>query len=74
MKQKNSGAYSYTAFVAADRKTKQLCKRLHSHQIALIDHADVDEMAARSLMDAGVQAVINLSDFAPSSGSGHFAV
>lgn len=63
MKQKNSGAYSYTAFLAADRKTKQLCKRLHSHQIALIDHADVDEMAARSLMDAGVQSVINLSEF-----------
>lgn len=47
----------------ADRKTKQLCKRLHSDHIALIDHADVDEMAARSLLDAGVQVVINLSSF-----------
>lgn len=52
-----------TAVVAADSKTKQLCKRISPQQIALIDHPDVDEMAARSLLEAGVKAVINLSPF-----------
>ncbi|WP_400163964.1 putative cytokinetic ring protein SteA [Brevibacillus sp. TJ4] len=58
-----SGTESCTAVIAADRKTKQLCKRLLPQQIALIDHADVDEMAAQSLLEAGVRAVINLSPF-----------
>lgn len=63
IKRKKPGAFSCTAIIMADRKTKQLCKRLRADHIALIDHADVDEMAARSLLDAGVQAVINLSPF-----------
>ena len=62
-KRKHPGIQSYTAVVAADRRTKQLCKRILSQQIALIDHADVDEMAARSLLEADVKAVINLSPF-----------
>jgi uncharacterized membrane-anchored protein len=49
--------------VAADRKTKQLCKRIQPYQIALLDHADVDEVAANSLLEARVQAVVNLSPF-----------
>ncbi|MFD2371871.1 putative cytokinetic ring protein SteA [Brevibacillus sp. GCM10020057] len=47
----------------ADRRTKQLCKRLGCDHIALIDHPDVDEMAALALLDTGVQAVINLSPY-----------
>lgn len=62
-KQKGSAAHSYTAVVAADLKTKQLCKRLHSHQIAMIDHPDIDEVAAQSLLEKGVKVVLNLSKF-----------
>ncbi|WP_412679718.1 putative cytokinetic ring protein SteA [Brevibacillus choshinensis] len=63
IKRKKPDVFSCTAVIMADRKTKQLCKKLHSDHIALIDHADVDEMAARSLLDAGVQVVINLSAY-----------
>ncbi|MFS0554053.1 putative cytokinetic ring protein SteA [Brevibacillus sp. 179-C9.3 HS] len=62
-KQKGSAAHSYTAVVAADLKTKQLCKRLHSQQIAIIDHPDVDEIAALALLEKGVKVVLNLSMF-----------
>ncbi|GEC90923.1 putative cytokinetic ring protein SteA [Brevibacillus brevis] len=62
-KRKGSAAHSYTAVVAADLKTKQLCKRLHSRHIAIIDHPDVDEIAAQSLLERGVKVVLNLSPF-----------
>lgn len=63
IKRKSLGAHAAGSTVAADRRTKQLCKRLHPDQIALIDHADVDEMAAHSLLETGVRTVINLSAF-----------
>ncbi|QRG69817.1 hypothetical protein JNE38_12220 [Brevibacillus choshinensis] len=63
IKRKKTGAFTYTSVIMADHKTKLLCKRLHSDHIALIDHPDVDEMAARSLQDAGVSVVINLSPY-----------
>jgi uncharacterized membrane-anchored protein len=62
-KRNHTGIFACAATIAADRKTKQLCKRLQPHQIALVDHADVDEMAARALLEANAQAVINLSTF-----------
>lgn len=54
---------SYIAKIAADRKTKNLCARLQPFQVAVVDHADMDEMAALSLLQASVRAVINLSPF-----------
>lgn len=60
---KKIGAFTYTAKIMADRKTKHLCNRLRSHHIALIDHADVDEIAACALLDTGVRAVVNLSPY-----------
>ncbi|HBZ83278.1 MULTISPECIES: putative cytokinetic ring protein SteA [Brevibacillus] len=62
-KRKSRGFLTYTGVIAADRKTKQLCKRLHPHQIAVIDHPDVDEMAARSLLEAGTRVIVNLAPF-----------
>lgn len=44
-----------------DRKTKDLVKRLQSHDIAIIDHPELDEVAARSLLETKVKAVINVS-------------
>jgi uncharacterized membrane-anchored protein len=62
---KRRDAYSFfsVSTLVADRKTKQLCKRIQPNQIALLQHEDVDEVAAESLLDARVGAVINLSPF-----------
>src|SRR5919108_2551076 len=46
------------------RKTKDLVKRLRPGDIAIIDHADLDRIAAEDLAASGVQAVVNV---APSS-------
>lgn len=40
-------------------RTKDLAKRLQAGEIAVIDHADIDRVAAESLIDAGVAAVVN---------------
>ena len=46
------------------RRTKDLVKRLGPGDIAVIDHADLDRIAAEDLVASGVRAVINV---APSS-------
>ena len=46
------------------RKTKDLVKRLRPGDIAVIDHADLDRIAAEDLVASGVAAVVNV---APSS-------
>jgi uncharacterized membrane-anchored protein len=43
------------------KRTKDLTKRLTSGDIAVIDHADLDRVAADGLIDAGVVAVVNAS-------------
>ncbi len=62
-KRKRTGTPTCLSVVAADRKTKQLCKRIQPNQIVFLQHADVDEVAAQSLLEARVQAVVNLSPF-----------
>ncbi len=47
----------------ADRRTKALIKRLKPGDIAVIDHADLDGLAARALAEAHVGAVINAQPF-----------
>ncbi|MBI2710187.1 MAG: hypothetical protein HYX34_10905 [Actinobacteria bacterium] len=42
-----------------DRRTKDLAKRLLPGEIAVIDHLDIDRVAADSLLDAGVGGVVN---------------
>jgi uncharacterized membrane-anchored protein len=41
------------------RRTKDLVKRLEPGEIAVIDHADLDRVAADGLVSAGVAAVVN---------------
>jgi uncharacterized membrane-anchored protein len=43
------------------KKTKDLVKRLNSHDIAIIDHQDLDRMAAEDLVESGIKAVVNVS-------------
>ncbi len=42
-----------------DRRTKRLVGRLKPGNLAIIDHEDVDRMAAESLIEHGVGAVVN---------------
>lgn len=46
------------------RRTKDLVKRLSPADVAIIDHADIDRIAAEELIATGVRAVVNV---APSS-------
>ena len=51
------GAFSGIARV--DRRTKRLVGRLRPGEIAVIDHVDIDRVAADSLVAVGVSAVLN---------------
>lgn len=42
-----------------DRRTKNLVQRLKKNDIAIINHDDIDEVAANSIIDIRPQAVIN---------------
>lgn len=42
-----------------DRRTKDLVKRLGSNDIAIIDHVDMDRVSAESLLETGVEVVVN---------------
>jgi uncharacterized membrane-anchored protein len=48
--------------VRVGRRTKDLSKQLQPGEIAVIDHRDLDRVAADGLIDAGVAAVINVSE------------
>jgi uncharacterized membrane-anchored protein len=43
------------------RRTKDLVKRLGPGDVAIIDHADLDRMAAEDLVASGVRAVVNVA-------------
>jgi uncharacterized membrane-anchored protein len=45
------------------RKTKVLVRRLGAADIAIIDHADLDRIAAEDLVATGVPAVVNVAPF-----------
>jgi uncharacterized membrane-anchored protein len=57
-----------TGHAKLDRRTKNLVKRLSPDDIAIIDHADLDRVAAEALLESGVRVVVNV---APSQ-SGRF--
>lgn len=49
------------AEVKLGKKTKQLVKQLTGREIAVIDHTDIDQLAATSLINTGIKTVINAS-------------
>ncbi|GAB7100339.1 putative cytokinetic ring protein SteA [Thermobifida fusca] len=53
------GVTGVTAPVRADRRTKNLTKRLKPGDIAIIDHVDLDRVSAEALVECGVSAVVN---------------
>ena len=44
-----------------DARTKNLTKRIRAGEIAVIDHVDLDRVAAEALVGAGVAAVVNVA-------------
>src|SRR5258706_16399347 len=48
-----------TGTVRLDRRTKRLVGRLRAGDVAVIDHIDLDRVAADSLVSVGVSAVLN---------------
>jgi len=63
LKRKRSNSDLLVGRAVADAKTKCLSKRIGPQQIAVLQHADVDEVAAESLLEAKVKAVINTAPF-----------
>ncbi|TDQ47547.1 putative cytokinetic ring protein SteA [Actinorugispora endophytica] len=53
------GTNGVVAPVRADRRTKNLTKRLRPGDIAVIDHVDIDRVSAEALVECGVSAVLN---------------
>jgi uncharacterized membrane-anchored protein len=49
--------------VRLGKRTKDLVKRLELGEIAVIDHADLDRIAAEDLAVSGVSAVVNVARF-----------
>jgi uncharacterized membrane-anchored protein len=48
-----------TGVARVDRRTKRLVKRLRPGDVAVIDHEDLDRVAAETLVDAAPVAVVN---------------
>ena len=45
-----------------DRRTKEMTARLQPGEIAVVDHRDLDRVAAESLVDRGIAAVVNAEE------------
>jgi uncharacterized membrane-anchored protein len=43
------------------KRTKELVKRLGPSDVAIVDHRDIDRMAAEDLVESGVRAVVNVA-------------
>lgn len=52
---------THTGVARVDRRTKQLVKRVQPGEIMVIDHEDLDRVAAETIIEAQVGAVINAS-------------
>lgn len=48
--------------VVVDKSTKQLIKRIKPGEIAFINHRDLDQVAAKGLIEKGVGAILNCAE------------
>ncbi len=58
-RQRSVAPPAITGLARVDRRTKDLVKRLQPGEIAVIDHQDLDRVAADALVEAGAAAVVN---------------
>jgi uncharacterized membrane-anchored protein len=54
----------YTGHARIGKRTKELVKRLHPDDVAIIDHADLDRVSAEELVESGVRVVVNVAESA----------
>jgi len=57
-----TGTEAVQGTVRLGRRTKHLVKRLHPGEVAVIDHVNIDRIAAEELIAAGVAAVLNAAE------------
>jgi uncharacterized membrane-anchored protein len=57
-----SAAAGVTGSARLGRRTKELVKRLGPGDVAVVDHRNIDRIAAEELIGTGVRAVINASE------------
>jgi len=62
MARRSTRSATLTGTAKIDRRTKDLVKRLQPGDIAVINHRDLDRVAADGLVGAGVAAVINAGE------------
>jgi uncharacterized membrane-anchored protein len=62
MARRSTRTATVTGAAKIDRRTKDLIKRLHPGDIAVINHRDLDRVAAEGLVSAGVGAVVNAGE------------
>jgi uncharacterized membrane-anchored protein len=62
MARRSTRTATVTGAAKIDRRTKDLIKRLHPGDIAVINHRDLDRVAAEGLVSAGVSAVVNAGE------------
>src|SRR5213593_3805167 len=53
------GARTAAHAARVDRRTKNLLRRIQPGEVAVIDHEDLDRVAAEELVARGVSAVVN---------------
>ena len=57
----SNGSVDLTGPARLDRRTKNLVRRLDPSDIAIIDHTDLDRVAAEELIESGVRVVVNVA-------------
>ena len=51
----------HTGTARLGKRTKELVRRLHPDDIAVIDHTDLDRVSAEELVESGVRVVVNVA-------------
>ena len=51
----------HTGTARLGKRTKELVRRLHPNDIAVIDHTDIDRVSAEELVESGVRVVVNVA-------------
>lgn len=62
MKVKRTAQPAVRGTARIDRRTKDLVRRLEKGDVAVIDHRDLDRVAAESLIGRGIAALVNASE------------
>jgi uncharacterized membrane-anchored protein len=56
-----SALVEHTGTARLGKRTKELVRRLHASDIAIIDHTDLDRVSAEELVESGVRVVVNVA-------------